>query len=104
MQRPAQAHYRAALALEALGRPRDAVQRAERALSLQSSAGQCSSGQVSVLVERLRCLSVSSSASTSVRKPAAAQAESGPSAAGPAESEAQDFLEAAAPRLAGERR
>lgn len=88
----AQAHYRAALALEALGRTAEAVQRAERALSLQSSAGQGSGGQVSALADRLRGLNVGKSASSSAgRKPDASAAV--------ADAGSSHFLQSAAPKL-----
>ena len=50
----AQAQYRAALALEKLGRSAEAVQRAEGALSLQPSADGGSVAQISALIDRLR--------------------------------------------------
>ena len=103
--RRAQAHYRAALALEMLGRTADAVQRAERALNVQSSAAQGSSGQVTALLQRLQSLSASSAGSKtpSARRPAASRADTISSAAGTAGSAAQDFLQTAAPLLSGER-
>ena len=91
----AQAHYRAALALEALGRIAEAVQRAERALSMQSSAGQGSGGQVSTLANRLRGLTVSKSAGSGNSRKSDALA----AVAAAKTKHDGDFLQTAAPKL-----
>ena len=79
------------MALEALGRVDEAVQRAERAADMQSSA------EVSALVDRLRGLSVNSSAGSQSSQ---SNRTSGVAAANAGASRDDDFLRSAAPKLA----
>ena len=96
----AQAQYRAALALEGLGRVDEAVQRAERALSAQSGASQGSGGQVSALVDRLRGLSVSGSKQGSRRGRTDRTSDTATANVKATASRDDNFLKAAAPKLA----
>ncbi len=89
-----QAQYRAAVALEALGRVDEAVQRAERAAEMQSSA------EVSALVDRLCGLSVNGATRT---RPGQSDRPSSTAAGSGGASRDDHFLRSAAPKLASAR-
>ena len=87
----AQAQYRAALALEALGRIDEAVPHAEQAATMQSSA------EVSALADQLRGLGVSGSTRT---RPSQSDRTSSTAVTNAGASRDDKFLRSAAPKLA----
>ena len=96
----AQAQYRAALALEKLGRTADAVQRAERALSMQSSADRGSVDQISALIDRLRRPAASRTNSSKAGQSGSETPDTQMTDAFVSEGRDDGFLWSAAPKLA----
>ncbi len=95
-----QAHYRAALALETLGRTAEAKQHAESALSMQNSADGGSVRQISALIDRLQHPTISRPNSSRAGQPGSETPDTSVTDAFVSEGRDDGFLWSAAPKLA----